>query len=50
MEKEQVYFDPEKHPKDILKAFTLFCKKFDLFYEAKYTDPPKSALDALIQR
>ena len=47
---EQVYFDPEKHPKDTLKAFTLFCKKFDLFYEAKYTDPPKAALDALIQR
>ena len=36
-----IYYDPDEHPKDILKAFEEFIKKFLLRYEAQFSDPPK---------
>ncbi|ESP05193.1 hypothetical protein LOTGIDRAFT_152003 [Lottia gigantea] len=44
------YFDPEKHPKDTLKAFTQFVICFELRYDAQYPDPPKVSLDAALER
>ena len=45
-----IYFDPDKHPEDTLKAFEEFIKKFSLRYEAQFPDPPKVSLGAAIQR
>ena len=36
-----VYFDPDEHPEDTLKAFEEFIKKFSLRYEAQFPDPQK---------
>ena len=51
MEKENILcFNPDAHPHDTLKSFKEFCVKFELRYDAQFTDPPKSAMDAAIQR
>ena len=50
MEAEIIYFDPAKHPNDTWKAFRSFCCRFDLRYNAKFPDPPKTAMDSAIQR
>ena len=46
----QVYFDPDQHPEDTLKAFEEFIKIFQLRYNAQYPDPPKVSLEAAIER
>jgi hypothetical protein len=43
-------FDPDAHPKDTLKQFREFCRLFELRYDAQYPDPPKSSMDAAVQR
>ena len=50
METEQIYYDPDKHPHDTLKAFKAFCIRFNLRYDAQFPDPPKMAMDSAIQR
>ena len=51
MEKENILcFNPDAHPHDTLKSFKEFCVKFELRYDAQFTDPPKSAMDAAITR
>ena len=50
MDAESIYFDPDKHPKDTLKAFKNFCIRFELRYEAQFSEPPKTAMDSCIQR
>ena len=46
----QLFFDPDQHPEDTLKAFEDFIKIFQLRYEAQYPDPPKVSLEAALQR
>lgn len=46
----QLFFDPDQHPEDTLKAFEDFIKIFHLRYEAQYPDPPKVSLEAALQR
>ena len=46
----QLYFNPEQHPEDTLKAFEEFTQTFELRYDAQYPDPPKVSLDAAIER
>ena len=46
----QLYFDPDEHPEDTLKAFEEFIKVFELRYDAQYPDPPKVSMDAAIER
>ena len=46
----QVFFDPDHHPEDTLKAFEDFIQIFQLRYEAQYPDPPKVSLEAALQR
>ena len=46
----QVFFDPDQHPEDTLKAFEDFVQIFKLRYEAQYPDPPKVSLEAALQR
>jgi hypothetical protein len=38
---QQLFFDPDKHPEDTLKAFQEFIQTFELRYHAQYPDPPK---------
>ena len=45
-----LYFDPDLHPDDTLRAFDEFIQSFTLRYDAKYPDPPKVSLDAAISR
>ena len=45
-----VYFDPDVHPDNTLKAFSDFAKRFELRYEAAYPDPPKTSIDAALSR
>ena len=47
---KQLYFDPDKHPEDTLKAFNEFTELFDLRYDAQFPDPPKVSMEAAIQR
>ena len=47
---QKLYFDPDKHPDDTLKAFDEFCDQFVLRYNALYPDPPKVSMDAAISR
>ena len=42
-----LYFDPDCHPDDTLKAFNEFVTDFELRYAA---DPPKVSLDAALNR
>ena len=48
--KSQLYFDPNEHPEDTLKAFEEFIQAFELRYNAQYPDPPKVSMDAAIER
>ena len=43
-------FDPDAHPKDTLKQFREFCRLFQLRYEAQFPDPPKSSMEAAVER
>ena len=45
-----LYFDPDLHPDDTLRAFDEFIQSFTLRYDAQYADPPKVSLDAAISR
>ena len=45
-----LYFDPDIHPDDTIKAFEEFLIDFNLRYEASYPDPPKVSLDAAMKR
>ena len=47
---QNIFFDPELHPEDTLKAFNEFTQIFELRYNAKFPDPPKVSLDAAIER
>ena len=46
----RLYFDPNKHPKNTLKAFQEFLQCFQLRYDAVYPDPPKVSLEAAVER
>ena len=45
-----LYFDPDRHPEDTLKAFNEFCDQFALRYNALHPDPPKVSIDSALQR
>jgi len=45
-----LYFDPNEHAENSLKAFNEFCDTFLLRYDALYTDPTKVSIDAAITR
>ena len=45
-----LYFDPDLHPDDNLRAFDKFIQCFELRYDAQYPDPPKISLDSAIER
>ncbi|CAB4023368.1 Hypothetical predicted protein [Paramuricea clavata] len=45
-----LYFDPDLHPDNTLRAFDEFIQSFELRYDAQYPDPPKTSLDAAIER
>ena len=47
---QQIFFGPDEHPEDMLKAFKEFCQTFELLYDAQYPDPPKVSIDSAIQR
>ena len=46
----KLYFDPDQHPEETLKAFDEFTEDFLLRYDANHPDPPKVSMDAAIQR
>ena len=46
----KLYFDPDQHPEETLKAFNEFTEDFLLRYDANHPDPPKVSMDAAIQR
>ena len=46
----QLFFDPEEHPEETLKAFEEFTQTFELSYDAQYPDPPKVSIDSAIER
>ena len=51
MEKESsLFFNPDAHPTDTLKSYKEFCVRFELRYDAQFTDPPNTAMDAAIKR
>ncbi|CAB3984517.1 Hypothetical predicted protein [Paramuricea clavata] len=45
-----LYFDSDLHPDDTLCAFDEFIQSFELRYDAQNPDPPKTSLDAAIER
>ena len=45
-----LFFDPDDHPENTLKAFQEFIQQFELHYDAMYPDPPKVSLEAAIAR
>ena len=45
-----LFFDPDHHPDDTIKAFNEFVIDFVLRYDASYPDPPKVSLDSAITR
>lgn len=45
-----LYFDPDLHPDDTLKAFNEFIQDFELRYDATNPDPPKVSLDSALER
>ena len=47
---QDLHFDPDHHPNDLLKAFSEFVQDFVLRYDAKFPDPPKVSLDSAIER
>ena len=50
MATNNIYFNPEEHPKDTLKEFKEFCKLFSVRYNAQFPDPPKASLDVALAR
>ena len=50
MAASKVFFDPDCHPDNTLKAFNEFVIDFNLRYAATYPDPPKVSLDAALAR
>ena len=46
----RLFFDPDDHPENTLKAFQEFIQQFELHYDAMYPDPPKVSLEAAIAR
>ena len=46
----RLFFDPDDHPENTLKAFQEFIQRFELRYDALYPDPPKVSLEAAIER
>lgn len=46
----RLYFDPNGHPENTLKAFQEFIKRFQLWCDAFYPDPPKVSLEGVIER
>ena len=46
----KIYFDPDLHTEDTLKAFNEYAQLFELRYAATYPDPPKVSMDSAIQR
>ena len=47
---QQLFFDPDQHPEDTLKAFEEFPQLFELRHDAQFPDPPKVSMDAAIDR
>ena len=47
---QDLHFDPDHHPNDLLKAFSEFVQDFELRYDAKFPDPPKVSLDSAMER
>ena len=45
-----LYFDPDQHPDNTLKAFNEFVEVFELRYDTQYPDPPKISIDTAIER
>ena len=45
-----LYFDPDLHPDDTLRPFDEFIQSLELRYDAQYPDPPKTSLEAAIER
>ena len=45
-----LFFNPDDHPENILKAFQEFIQHFQLCYDALYPDPPKLSLEAVTER
>ena len=41
---QQLFFDPDKHPEDTLKAFDKFTQAFELRHEAQFPDPHKVSI------
>ena len=48
--RSRLYFDPDEHPENTLKAFQQFIQRFQLRYDAMYPDPPKVSLEAAVER
>ena len=47
---QQLFFDPDQHPEDTLKAFEEFPQLLELRHDAQFPDPPKVSMDAAIDR
>ena len=47
---QKLYFDPDLHSYNTLKAFEDVNQVYELRYEAQYPDPPKVSLDSATQR
>ena len=46
----KLFFDPDQHPDETLKAFNEFVQTFELRYDATYPDPHKVSMDSIIER
>ena len=42
--RSRIYFDPDEHPENTLKAFQEFVQRFQLRYDLLYPDCPKVSL------
>ena len=45
-----LFFGPDDHPENTLKAFQELIHRFELRYDAMYPDPPKVSLEAATER
>ena len=50
MAEKNLYFDPDLHNEDTLKAFNEFIQMFELRYNANYPDPPRMSMDSALER
>ena len=46
----RLFFDPDDHPENTLKAFEEFIQRFELCYDALYPDPRKVLLEAAFEQ